>query len=161
MIYIAHRGIVDGNSDGENSPSKIREALWEGFDVEADIWYLDGKFRLGHDMGQYDVDGLFSESGIWWHAKNPKALDYLVNEGLHCFWHEKDYCALTSDQIIWTYPCRPLLKGSVCVLPEKGYKGDIDSCGWICSKYVREIEKEGTLATEPLQNYNREASNAT
>ena len=45
MIYISHRGNIDGPDTGkENSPDYIIKALSLGFDVEIDVWFKDDKF---------------------------------------------------------------------------------------------------------------------
>ena len=50
MIYISHRGNLNGiNPKQENKPSYIFNALERSFDVEVDVWFVKGKFYLGHD----------------------------------------------------------------------------------------------------------------
>jgi hypothetical protein len=47
MIYISHRGNIDGKKPHlENSPSYIDEAIELGYDVEVDLWFVDDKFML-------------------------------------------------------------------------------------------------------------------
>lgn len=42
MIFIAYRGNLNGsNSDLENNPRYIDEALELNFNVEVDIWYVN------------------------------------------------------------------------------------------------------------------------
>ena len=55
---------------------------------------------------------------------------------IHCFWHQNDDYTLTSQGLIWTYPKKLLYLNSICVLPELGYKGDINKCYGICSDYI-------------------------
>jgi len=52
------------------------------------------------------------------------------------FWHTNEDWVLTSKKIIWTFPNKALFPNSVCVLPEKGYKGDIKFCYGICSDEI-------------------------
>jgi hypothetical protein len=55
MILISHRGNISGpNPERENHPDYILEALQAGYEVEIDVWFVDGKFKLGHDGPQYD-----------------------------------------------------------------------------------------------------------
>ena len=55
MKLISHRGNLEGpNPERENHPDYIYEAIQAGYDVEIDIWFVDGKFKLGHDEPQYD-----------------------------------------------------------------------------------------------------------
>ena len=55
MKLISHRGNLNGpNKEHENHPDYIWEALQAGYEVEIDVWWVDGKFKLGHDEPQYD-----------------------------------------------------------------------------------------------------------
>ena len=57
MILISHRGnINEVNLERENTQSYIQEAIDLGYDVEIDIRYIDGKFWLGHDESDYEVN---------------------------------------------------------------------------------------------------------
>jgi glycerophosphoryl diester phosphodiesterase len=120
MLLIAHRGNVNGkNASLENSPQYVRAALDAGFDVEVDVWLTAGKFKLGHDASEYEVDGNFlRQEGLWCHAKHFAALDAMLTMGIHCFYHQQDDYTITSKGYIWTYPDRglPVSKNSVLVL---------------------------------------------
>ena len=54
MILISHRGNLNGpNEDRENSPYYIMEAIDDGYDVEVDLWWVDGKVywdTINHNM---------------------------------------------------------------------------------------------------------------
>jgi hypothetical protein len=112
MIKVAHRGNTKGRKPKrENDPTYIQEALdvklaFPGYCVEVDVWLEDGKFYLGHDEPKYKVKENFLENfRIICHAKNIEALHkMLLNKKIHCFWHEGDYCAVTSRGWIWKYP---------------------------------------------------------
>lgn len=57
MKYISHRGnLTDVFPDKENSPEYIMAAIRADFDVEVDVWYIDGKIMLGHDAPTYEVE---------------------------------------------------------------------------------------------------------
>ena len=57
MKYIAHRGNLNGpNRLLENKPDYLNVALSLGYDVEVDVWFIDGKFFLGHDRPDYEID---------------------------------------------------------------------------------------------------------
>ena len=120
MILIAHRGNTHGPSKEENHPDLIFNTLVEGYDVEIDVWFLNGEFLLGHDSPQYKVDASFIRSpGLWCHAKNIDALYQLKKLGVeHYFWHQEDDHTLTSCSKIWTYPGRDLCPDSIAVMPE-------------------------------------------
>lgn len=106
---ISHRGNLTGiNPDCENNLTYIQQAIDAGFDVEIDIWFLNGNFYLGHDKPTYLV-GYFwlkqRSSKLWCHAKNLDAiLQMSKTKNLHYFWHENDKMTLTSKGIPWLYP---------------------------------------------------------
>jgi len=107
MKIISHRGNLDGRKpDCENNPIYIQQALDLGFDVEVDVWCVDGEFFLGHDAPTYRVDPWwFSGKALWCHAKNQKALEeMIVSEDITCFWHEGDKMTVTSNGLLWMYP---------------------------------------------------------
>ena len=120
MILISHRGNLNGKSNKENKPGYIHKALWQGFDVEIDVWYIDDEFWLGHDIPQYKIEENFLENPrLWCHAKNIDTLYKMTSNSLiHCFWHKDDEVTLTSRGYLWTYPGKQLTKKSICVLPE-------------------------------------------
>ena len=142
MIYISHRGNLNGKSDRENQPDYIEEALAQGFDVEIDVWYHQDEFYLGHDEPQYKVDEKFLEKeGLWCHAKNIDALNRMIDNGkIHCFWHQEDDVTLTSRGYIWTYPGKTLTENSIAVLPEQNNDNSLTMLPkkvlGICSDYV-------------------------
>ncbi len=74
MIYIAHRGNTNGRFESyENEPTYIDLAIKKGFDVEIDVWFIDGILYLGHDEAQYGSDFRWFRdrlSKIWIHCKN-------------------------------------------------------------------------------------------
>lgn len=121
MIKIAHRGNINGPKPGlENAPGYLLDAITAGFDVEVDIWYLDGAFYLGHDEAIYQIqDDFLIKIGnyAWFHCKNLEALVEFntVYPQLNYFWHQGDDYTLTSQGYIWTYPERELSHRSVIV----------------------------------------------
>ena len=120
MILISHRGNLNGISSRENRPGYIHNALVQDFDVEIDVWYVDGNFWLGHDIPQYKIEENFLETPkLWCHAKNIDALYKMTSNSLiHSFWHQDDDVTLTSRGYLWTYPGKQLTEKSICVLPE-------------------------------------------
>jgi hypothetical protein len=145
MLFIAHRGLTDGpNAKLENHPDQIRESLRQGYDCEVDVRYIDGKWLLGHDNPDYEVDFEFLEkSGLWIHAKNLEALYVLTATHLNYFWHQEDDFTLTSQGYIWTYPDKPLTKHSVMVMPEWNNPDLLNikdtECFGICSDFAQRI----------------------
>jgi alpha-glucosidase (family GH31 glycosyl hydrolase) len=138
MKFIAHRGLVNGpDVNLENRPEQINAAIEQGFDVEVDVWYVDGEIRLGHDGPDYCVDLSFlKRKQIWAHAKNPQALEYLLNNDVHCFWHDSDERTLTSQGYIWTYPNKETFTKSVIVVLEKELTLVNTNIFGVCGDYV-------------------------
>ena len=149
MILIAHRGNTNGPSDKENSPEYIIETLAKGYYVEVDVWKIGEELFLGHDKGEYliDVSFLKSDLKIICHAKTPETLEFLLKHNIHCFFHDKDECVLTSKGLIWTYPGKSLTDISICVMPEwenPELKKDFvlkcyEKCYGICSDWISKL----------------------
>jgi hypothetical protein len=137
MILISHRGNINGRiPEQENHPDYIIEALSQGYDVEVDVWYVNGEFYLGHDEPQYKTNKIFlSHNCLWVHCKNVEALDKFKFDNINYFWHENDTVTLTSKRNIWAYPGKQPIKGSVAVLPEL-YNDNVEGCYGVCSDYI-------------------------
>jgi hypothetical protein len=141
---IAHRGNTNGiNSEQENHPAYIRRALDKGYDVEIDVWVIEGKIYLGHECPNYEVDLQFLLTPkLWCHAKNFNALTLLIknSDTIHSFSHNGDEHILTSKGIIWAYVGKEINEETICVLPEQTHdiytNDDLYKCLGICSDYV-------------------------
>ena len=149
MILISHRGNINGKIiERENQPEYIDEAISLGYDVEIDIWGIDGELFLGHDDPQYptDFDWLKERSSnLWIHCKNIDALLYFTDidyslELFNYFWHETDTVTLTSENWIWAFPGKQPINGSIAVMPEI-YNDDISEAAGICSDYIEKYKK--------------------
>jgi hypothetical protein len=144
MILISHRGNINGKIvERENHPSYIDEAINLGYDVEIDMWWIDGKTYLGHDVPQYEVDDEWLTERInklWVHCKNIELLNWIRSTTLHYFWHEEDTLTLTSKNQIWAYPGKQPILGSIAVMPEIN-KDNISLCIGICSDYIKNYKK--------------------
>jgi hypothetical protein len=144
MLYIAHRGNVNGPDASENSPGHIDRAISLGYDAEIDVWIVDHTIYLGHDAPRYEIDEDFLEKRrdvIWCHAKNIHALQWLVDNKFNTFFHDTDEYTLTSKGIIWAYPGKELVTGSVCVMPEMAedplyLEKNKDNVRGVCTDYV-------------------------
>jgi hypothetical protein len=150
MIYIAHRGLYQGpNTDKENHPDQISEALKKGYHVEVDVRVVNKKLFLGHDEPTYQVkENFFQDRRFWIHCKNIEALYFFTtnnNFNYNYFWHENDQYTLTSKKYIWTYPGKDLTDVSIMVMPEyvdvtlENTKNV--TCYGICSDYVEKIKE--------------------
>ena len=144
MILISHRGNIDGkNTERENHPDYIDEAISKGYDVEIDVWYEDGKLLLGHDEPQYDVSLEWLKkrsSSLWIHCKNMDALSYFneyydtKSSQFNYFSHDVDMGVLTSYNYIWS---TNLYNRGILVLPEVFNKQPIEGTIGICSDYIK------------------------
>ena len=140
MRLISHRGNIAGPEPvSENTTKQIDKALYAKYDVEVDIHYCNKKIYLGHDSPENVIDLqwlLDRKNSLWVHCKNIYALDLLHDTDINYFWHQEDDFTLTSKKNIWTYPGKQLISKSICVLPERGYNGDLSKCAGICSDYI-------------------------
>ena len=136
MKWIAHRGNLLGPVPKlENHPDQIDTAIHKGFDVEIDVWKIHNKLYLGHDEPVYSIDIDFLQRDvIWCHAKNLEALEFLLNNGIHCFYHESDKFTLTSKGYIWTYPKQTVTDASVIVVLDKEIPKV--KCFGVCGDFV-------------------------
>jgi len=140
MKLISHRGNLTGpDLANENTEAQITLAINNGYDVEVDVWYIDGKLMLGHDGPTHPTTIQFLlQTEIWAHAKNLEALEYLLNNCVHCFWHENDARTITSNKFIWTYPGKDTVKNSVIVeLSDTLRLANTDIYG-VCGDYVQD-----------------------
>lgn len=150
MIFISHRGNVDGRrEEDENRPDYINNTIRLGYDVEVDIWVENSILYLGHDRPEHkiDLDWLLNRKHkLWVHCKNVEAMEYVYNTDLNYFWHDTDTMVLTSKGYLWAYPGKQPIKGSISVMPELKYKfngieEDLSVCAGVCSDYIQNYKK--------------------
>ena len=139
MKLISHRGNLNGKiQNNENHPEYIDEALHAGFDVEIDMWWVDGRIYLGHDEPQFEVDDKWLTermNNLWVHCKNVELLNWIRSTSLHWFWHEEDTLTLTSKGFVWVYPGKQPIIGSIAVMPEI-HNEDVSKCLGVCSDII-------------------------
>jgi hypothetical protein len=150
MIYISHRGNIDGKKPHlENQPEYIDDAIALGYDVEIDVWMIEGVLLLGHDEPQYGItqDWLNERyDNLWIHCKNIEAMEWFnILRSYHYFWHEEDTLTLTSRGVVWAYPGKQPIKGSIAVMPERS-SDDVSICIGICSDVIKKYKDEITQA---------------
>lgn len=141
MILISHRGNIEGKvPERENHPDYIDEAIELGYDVEIDLWSIEGVLLLGHDKPQYGISQQWLNervNKIWIHCKNIEAMEWMDSiTGFLYFWHEEDTVALTTFGHIWAYPGKQPIKDSIAVMPEI-YNDDLSKCKGICSDFIK------------------------
>lgn len=150
MRFISHRGNLNGkNPQRENSPEYVEEALKAGFDVEVDMRFHLGKMYLGHDTHQYEIKDEWigkHNSNLWIHCKDSDSLDYCMNMGYHCFFHNIDAYTITSRGFVWAYPGMSIAsRVCICVMPERkeGSVGlMVRNYYGVCSDFIETMEKE-------------------
>jgi hypothetical protein len=140
MILISHRGNINGKCiERENHPNYIDEAIFLGYDVEVDVWSVDGLLFLGHDLPQYEIQQewlLKRYDKLWIHCKNTEVINWLNSvKKFNWFWHEEDTLTLTSQQFIWVYPGKQPISNSIAVMPEI-HNDTVTNCKGICSDYI-------------------------
>ena len=145
MILISHRGNIEGrNPERENHPEYIDEAIGLGFDVEIDLWSIEGTLLLGHDEPQYGISQHWLNERVnklWVHCKNVEAIEWMNTIGSFIyFWHQEDTVTLTSFSHIWAYPGKQPIKNSIAVMPEI-YNEEVEHCKGVCSDYIKNYKK--------------------
>jgi len=137
LKIIAHRGNTLGPSINENKLWYLKEAIAKGFEVEVDVWVVDGLIFFGHDGPQYAVtesDLISLSDKAWFHCKNIEALNLFCNRHsmLKFFWHEQDRYTLTSNGYIWSYPGQAV--GGNCIIVDLDSGKDYE-CYAVCTDY--------------------------
>ena len=146
MKYISHRGNIDGKIPSmENHPSYIDKAITLGYEVEIDVWMVEGVLLLGHDEPQYGVTQSWLNDRVdklWIHCKNIEAMEWFNAIGeFNFFWHETDTVTLTSKRYIWAYPGKQPIADSIAVMPEI-HNDSVVSCIGICSDVIKKYKDE-------------------
>jgi hypothetical protein len=140
---IAHRGNLYGpDSELENDPQYVLEALAKGFDCEIDVHYVEGAWYLGHDGPDFAIpESFLTLPGLWIHCKNVPAvyqLQHTTAPVCNWFWHETDTMAITSKGFIWTSD--PSIKGPkvVRMISNNPWTemGILPYTGFICNDWV-------------------------
>jgi hypothetical protein len=113
------------------------EALHKGYDVEIDLWYIDGVLSLGHDGPEYPTDHAFlSQIGLWIHCKNIMALSFMADDDyFNVFYHANDDVTLTSFGYLWTYPGKLVFGNSIAVMPEMVKGWNIKGAYGVCTDF--------------------------
>lgn len=138
---ISHRGNLSGpNPEYENKPSYVEEALSLGYDVEIDVWVNKNSFYLGHDKATHLVSKVFLQNqSLWCHAKNGRALQKMLENDIHCFWHQNDTYTITSRGYIWTADIYAYLSERTIIMDAGQKKRSIffpEKVGGFCSDWI-------------------------
>lgn len=142
--HICHRGNLHGASKAmENNFGILIQREIQGQSVEIDVWWNEKGLWLGHDAPEHKIkfEWLASSRRRLIHAKDGQTFSYLIRESgkrgldLHIFYHTEEDYVLTSKGLILGYPGKPIVPGSICMMPERAtYKQeDFEKAFWICS----------------------------
>lgn len=146
---ISHRGYLDGPDRSiENNPSQIDLCIEYGFDVEIDVWAIQGALFLGHDEAKEVIDISWLNKRVnklWVHCKNIEALAFFsdIEENFNFFFHQEDDYTLTSQKFIWAYPEKIITKNSIALIFKFNrtlIKEAAKDAYGICTDYPRKIK---------------------
>ncbi len=144
MFLISHRGNMHGAvKKQENNPFFLDKVTKMGYNIEIDVWFIENEIFLGHDKPEHKISLEYLKNDLFWcHAKNLEALEFMINNDIHCFWHQEDNFTLTSKGYIWTYPNERVCEKSVIVCHnlEDTIKYSKMNIAGICSDYVGNLK---------------------
>ena len=146
--HICHRGNLYGPvKELENNFGILIQRSLHGYHTEIDVWYHQNNLWLGHDRPEYKItfDWLLSSKRRLIHAKDGKTFEYLLLEAgkkaadLHIFYHTEEDYILTNKGLVICYPGKPLLQGSLCMMPERANytQEELQKCFSVCSDNIR------------------------
>lgn len=142
--HVCHRGNLYGPvKEMENNFGILLQRSTQGYHVEVDVWYHEQALWLGHDKPEYKItlEWLAKSKRRLIHAKDGPTLDYLLKESrrlaldLHVFYHTDEDYVLTNKGLVICYPGKPLLNGSLCMMPERATytHEELQTCFSICT----------------------------
>ena len=144
--HICHRGNLNGpTKELENNFGILIQRAIQGSHVELDVWYHENNLWLGHDKPEYKItiDWLASSKRRLIHAKNGTTFEHLLQESgrkaldLHIFYHTEEDYVLTNKGLVICYPGKPLLQGSLSMMPERASytQSDLEKTFSVCSDF--------------------------
>jgi len=144
MMFISHRGNLFGKfPKEENHPVYLETAIAYGYYVEADLWYHNGLFYLGHDLPMYEISLKYIEHlkrSALFHLKNIETVKAVLFHQLniHYFYHDTDECTITSKGYVWCHSRFNFINSkTIIVLPEvTHFSGPFQECAGICSDNI-------------------------
>lgn len=143
MILISHRGNINGpDSQLENHPTRIDNAIGRGYDCEIDVRVIDNKIYLGHDESKHliDIGWLHKRrDSLWIHCKDLITLSKFNTcyNYLNYFFHESDLGVLTSHHYIWS---TNNINNGILVMPESFDTKVNEYTLGVCSDYIKNYE---------------------
>jgi hypothetical protein len=142
--HVCHRGNLYGPvKEMENNFGILLQRSIQGYHVEVDVWYHEHTLWLGHDKPEYKItlEWLTKSKRRLIHAKDGATFEYLLLESgrlaldLHVFYHTDEDYVLTNKGLVICYPGKPLLNGSLCMMPERAIyrQEELQKCFSICT----------------------------
>jgi len=142
-ILIAHRGNISGPVPMlENQIVYLFSAIYQGYDVEADIWYHDHSWWLGHDSPTYNVninDLENMSAHTWFHAKNAGAYQQLAGMSYNVFSHDQEPYAVTSKGWVWSHNGFINPTGIIVMPSLTTEQHLITNCAGVCHDYLLDV----------------------
>lgn len=126
--HICHRGNIGGaQKELENNFGVLLQRSIQGYRTEVDVWFHEHHLWLGHDKPEYKItlEWLASDKRRLIHAKDGATFEHLLLESgkraldLHVFYHTEEDYVLTNKGLVICFPGKPLLEGSLCMMPER------------------------------------------
>ena len=112
--------------------------------MQIDVHWVDGVFFIGNEEPQHKLHhpSWLENPKLWCRARSIDALDaMIINNRIHCFFHDKDEVVLTSRQFLWTLSTIQTVR-SIAVLPELNGQREF-RCAGVCSDFIRKIKAGG------------------
>ena len=155
--YYSHRGNLYGpEPTKENTIAHIDSAIGLGFNVEIDVWNINGTMVLGHDeptdsdvLSNFVTDSFFvnRQMKLLVHCKNAEAilhmkgLDIQHGPAFNYFFHDSDAYNITSWGSIIAYPGKPCpmhpdIDPLVIAMKPELHNTDTTEFKGICSDYI-------------------------
>ncbi len=110
---ISHRGnLFRPEPEYENTVENI-EDLDFYCPIEIDVWYIDGKYLLGHDRPNPNEEvslEWLEDHDLYVHAKNKECFEVLSgNPEVRVFSHDEEESTVVSDGTIWCHSKFPVI----------------------------------------------------
>ena len=162
--FICHRGNLEQKFvPDENKPELLDRRISNGYSVELDVWFVKGGYWLGHDEPQYEVsfEWLMKDAAAKYiHCKNGETFEHLLSKcgrlgyNANLFYHTGEDYALTTRGHVIVHPGKPLLHGSVNMMPEMAVarrpQGEWNQTFAFCSDSLLQGKPLNAVAKEVL-----------
>lgn len=148
-LLISNRGNLEGPREKkENSIDYVTHALDQGYHVVVDTWIMgEQHLALGSQLPQYSTSlDFIKNQKIICRCKTPETLQYLLDEGVHCFMDTKGANpTLTSGGLIWNNPGQAVTSRGIFTMPEWIMEDPRTvsnlPCSGICSNFIKKISE--------------------